>query len=105
MEQTALRILERIARNLPAEKLAYRMIEAPEIGPVYIAWGKDGVGRYHGVGGIGEDDVIDMARTLEFKEGSSIKQIRAALIQDAVNTAMALKPRGLASRQYWKYNG
>ena len=79
MESRELTILERIARNLPARKMNFGVSEQ-EFGPVYLAWGKDNDGTFHGVWGF-----RGVARIMEFTKNSTVKGVKQLLLDDAAN--------------------
>jgi len=78
-------ILERIARNLPTIKLKFGQVKTDR-GPIYFAWGNDYAGRYYGVWGgdvVVDEETHSIARDLEFKNGTTEKDVRQTLIDDA----------------------
>lgn len=80
MEGTVLERAERFVRNLPITKIQFRRTET-DLGPIYLAYGKDGEGVYHGVWVVEEPSFI--LRTLTFNPGVTVAQVRASLIANA----------------------
>ena len=95
MESRELAILERCARNLPAKKLTYHYADMTW-GRVYMAWGRDMAGRYHGIWGC-----RDVARPLEFKLGTTATQVADVLMLDAEGFVESRLTRGLLDPVYW----
>lgn len=91
MEGVALERLERMARNMPVEKLTMQSIESLQ-GVIYFAYGADGEGKIHGIWGHRE-----IGRTLEFKKGTSIDTVRQVLVKDAEGHIEQLIQKGLMS--------
>ncbi len=91
MEGVTLERLERMARNMPVEKLAMHSIESQQ-GVIYFAYGADGEGKIHGIWGHRE-----IGRTLEFKKDTSIDTVRQVLVKDAAGHIEQLIEKGLMS--------
>ena len=91
MEGVILERLERMARNMPVEKLAMHVIES-EQGVIYFAYGSDPGGKIHGIWGHRE-----IGRTLEFKKDTSIATVRQVLVNDAAGHIEQLIQKGLLS--------
>lgn len=83
--------LERMARLMPVKNLVMRSIESRE-GVIYFAHGMDGQGVIHGIWGHRE-----IARTMEFKQGTSVKHARQTLVSDAAGHIEQLIQKGLLS--------
>ncbi|RJR37222.1 MAG: hypothetical protein C4576_23025 [Desulfobacteraceae bacterium] len=99
MNSVALIRLERMSRNMPVRKL--HMEFAPsKLGRIYLAWGEDGLGTYHGMWGIGIGDQA-VARSLEFKKDTSVDSIRDALILDALGFAQMAYDRHMHDEGWW----
>ncbi len=99
METVELEILERIARFLPVKKI-FLGYEGNGINKVYMAWGKNSVGEYIGLWGC-----RNIARTLEFKKGTTVKKVKLALALDADAFVEDLKDHGLLNDQEEKLLG
>ncbi len=91
MEGMILERLERMARNMPVKKLAMHSCES-EQGVIYFAYGPDTHGKIHGIWGC-----RDIGRTLQFKKGTSIKNVRQVLVNDATGHIEQLIHKGLMS--------
>ena len=91
MEGVVLERLERMARNMPVEKLKMHSVESRE-GVIYFAYGPDPQGVIHGIWGH-----RDMGRTLEFKKDTSIEDVRQVLVNDAAGHIEQLIGKGLLS--------
>jgi hypothetical protein len=91
MERVVLERLERMARNMPVEKLATHSIDS-EQGVIYFAYGEDKTGKIHGIWGHRE-----IGRTLEFKKGTSVSNVRRVLVNDAAGHIEQLIEKGLMS--------
>ena len=106
MDNSDIAKIERIARNLPCKKLSYGKTDVPGYGPVYYAWGHSG-SKYVGlVAAGGDNNTLSFCQApIEFKDGTTAKEVREALIALAVGTVTQLKPRGLMAREHWAANG
>ncbi len=91
MEGVSLERLERMALNMPVEKLGMFSLEA-EQGVIYFAYGMAPTGAIHGIWGH-----RDIGRTVEFKKGTSIKNVRQLLVNDAAGHIEQLIQKGLIS--------
>ncbi len=91
MEGVVLERLERMARNLPVEKLAMHSVDSGQ-GVIYFAYGLDVQGKIHGIWGH-----CEIGRTLEFKKGTSIENVRQVLVNDAAGHIEQLIQKGLMS--------
>ncbi len=83
--------LERMARNMPVEKLAMHSVES-EQGVIYFAYGLDTRGKIHGIWGH-----RDIGRTLEFKKDTPIETVRQLLVNDAAGHIEQMIGKGLLS--------
>ena len=77
MESSDLVILERMARNFPVKRITMGRVEG-DYGVVYLAWGKDATGVYHGIWGH-----AGVARTLESTKGAKLKMFKEIMLRDA----------------------
>ncbi len=91
MEGIILQRLERMARNMPVEKLAMHSVESSN-GVIYFAYGSDKHGKIHGIWGH-----RDMGRTLEFKKDTSMEDVKQVLVNDAAGHIEQLIGKGLLS--------
>ena len=91
MEGVILERLERMARNMPVKKLVMRSVEN-EHGVIYFAYGSDREGKIHGIWGHRE-----IGRTVEFKKGTSIENVRQLLVNDAAGHIEQLIQKGVLS--------
>lgn len=97
MEGPQLKILERVARNLPiVTPLEMRTVEAPW-GKVYIAFGKDAVSGIHGIWGL-----RDIARTIEFKPGTAENMVVRVLYEDACGFGRLAFAAGMYDEGWWR---
>ena len=86
--------LERIARNLPIAS-DLEMIRVPtRFGDVFIAYGTDGVGTYHGVWGL-----RDIGRTISFSAGVPETKVKQMLLDDADWFGTLCAERGIYDMQ------
>lgn len=94
-----LEIVERVVRNLPITKPEFLSFDT-DIGPVYVALGKDGFGRFHGVWAFTRG--IGMAQPLEFAPN----QMRSLVIKELFNSGYAmmseLHQRGMLADHYFR---
>ena len=81
--------LERIARNLPITDVVMERTEF-EHGEIFLAYGQDGNGQYHGVWGCRQ-----WGRPVEFAKGVTEKQVKQALVDDAVDFVALSVEKGL----------
>ena len=77
MESRELIILERMARNFPVKRISMGRVEG-DYGVVYLAWGKDRTGVYHGIWGH-----MGIARTMESTKGAKLKMFKEIMLRDA----------------------
>ena len=77
METSDLVILERIARNFPVKRINMGRVEG-DYGIVYLAWGRDATGVYHGIWGH-----MGVARTFESTKGAKLKKFKEIMLRDA----------------------
>ncbi len=77
METRDLVILERMARNFPVKRITMGRVEGP-YGIVYLAWGRDTTGVYHGIWGY-----MGVARTMESTKGAKLKMFKKIMLRDA----------------------
>lgn len=91
MEQESLVRLERIARNLPIGRLSMCRMDS-STGEIFFAYGRANDGVIHGVWGC-----RDIGRTLEFKKGTKIKEVKQVLVNDAAGHIGQLIDKGLMS--------
>ena len=77
METRDLVILERMARNFPVKRITFGRGEGP-YGVVYLAWGRDATGVYHGIWGH-----MGVARTMESTKGAKLKMFKKIMLRDA----------------------
>ena len=95
----AVEVLERIARNLPIRgKINYRRFKSSR-GEILFAYGKDGFGIYHGVWGTTRGP--GLARTVEFKKGSTARQVTDLLISDAYEAVGDFETHDLMDEGIW----
>jgi hypothetical protein len=81
--------LERIARNIIQTHLRMERVDA-NLGNIYLAHGYNAANNLAGVWGY-----MDVARDLEFNEGTSLDEVRQALLNDAAGTIEMMAERGL----------
>ena len=77
MESRDLVILERMARNFPVKRMSFGRVEGP-YGVVYLAWGRDATGVYHGIWGH-----MGVARTLQSTKSAKLKMFKKIMLRDA----------------------
>lgn len=77
MESRELVILERMARNFPVNRITMGRVEG-DYGVVYLAWGRDATGVYHGIWGH-----MGVARTLQSTKGAKLKMFKEIMLRDA----------------------
>ena len=77
MESGDLVILERMARNFPVKRIYMGRVEG-DYGVVYLAWGRDSTGVYHGIWGH-----MGVARTMESTKGAKLKMFKEIMLRDA----------------------
>lgn len=95
MDSPDLMALERVARNLPVKNVEFGRIEGG-YGTIYLAWGLDGDDCYHGVWGCRR-----VARGLEFKKGTSAKEVRRMLELDANEFVESMERNGCLRENFW----
>jgi len=81
--------LERVARNLINSRLQLTVVEG-DLGNIYLATGLNAERTLVGLWGH-----RGVARDIEFKDGTSIEDIRAALVTDATGMIELFHERGL----------
>ncbi len=77
MKSGELVILERMARNFPVKRIFMGRVEG-DYGVVYLAWGRDMTGVYHGIWGH-----MGVARTLQSTKGAKLKMFKEIMLRDA----------------------
>lgn len=97
MESVELERLERIARNLPIVSPLEMGHADTDLGVVYMAWGRDGAGRYHGVWGC-----RGVARTVQFNDLATPETIKQLLMDDAYWFTKEQHKRGMLEKGFWK---
>ena len=96
MSQSDLEKLERIARNFPlVSDLEMERADCP-FGEIFIAYGRDGNGHYHGIWGIN-----GVARTAMFKKELSKEDVQWTLLTDAQEYCALAAPRGMFEEGWW----
>jgi len=92
-------MLERIARNLPIRgKIVFRRFQSNR-GEILFAYGKDGFGVYYGVWGVTRGP--GLARTVEFKKGTTAKQVTDLLISDAYEAVGDFARHDVMDKELW----
>jgi hypothetical protein len=91
MNSEALAKLETIARNLPCKSIRMERTDWQH-GEIYLAYGQDGTGRFHGVWGC-----RDWARTMEFTEATTQDQARQRLVDEAAEFIALSVEKGLVN--------
>ena len=95
-----LEIVERVVRNLPITKPEFLFVET-DLGPLYIALGKDGFGRYHGVWAFTRG--IGCAQPVEYAPN----QMRSLVIKDLTATGYAMLSEmhrhGMLAENYFRH--
>ncbi len=89
MEDISLARLERIARNIITDRLRMERVEG-DFGIIYLAHGTNADGNIVGLWGY-----RDKARDIEFKEDTSLDDVRQVLINDASGLMELLDEKGL----------
>lgn len=89
MEPIELERLERMARNMPVEKIQMKRIEHDE-DEIFFAYGSAPSGEIHGIWGY-----RGIARTMEFKKDTTVEDVRQALVNDAAGTIERWIDKGL----------
>lgn len=89
MEDVSLLRLERVARNIIQTHLQMEQVEA-NLGNIYLAHGYNADNDLVGIWGY-----MDVARDMEFNEGTTLDEVRQALLNDAAGTIEMMAERGL----------
>ena len=89
MEAMSLTRLERIARDIVHSHLRMEQVEANN-GTIYLAHGFDAENNIVGIWGY-----CDVARNLEFHDGTTVEEVRQAMLNDAAGTIEMMAERGL----------
>jgi len=92
METSELEIAERIARNLPGDKLDMASVEDKKIGMIYIATKVDLDGCPHGLWACN-----GTARTIHFKKDTNLGTVRQVLVNDAAAFTEEMQAKGVFS--------
>lgn len=91
MEEPELLILTKIANSMPCKKMQMGQVDT-SYGPLYMAWGKDPEGKYHGLWG-----TCGIAMPIEFKKDTKEWQVREVLEMSAATLLKELEQQGLIS--------
>lgn len=94
MQDISLLRLERVLKNLPIVGEPTMLHTPCQHGEVYIGYGKDGNGVYHGAWGVGEGG-FDMGQPALFNPGVTEEQVRKVLFVAAADWAENCSIRGL----------
>lgn len=88
--------LERIARNFPIVTPLEMEYEDTPHGTVYLAYARDGNGKYHGIWGAN-----GVAHTVEFKPEATQQDVRFVLLADAQEYCDLAAERGMFDDGWW----
>ena len=89
LDDPELAILSRIANHMPCKKMKMGRVDTT-YGPLYMAWGKDAEGRYHGLWG-----TCGIAMPVEFKKSAREWEVKEVLEMSAATLLQTLEAEGL----------
>ena len=94
-----LAIVERVVRNLPITKPEFLFLET-DLGPLYIALGRDGFGKYHGVWAFTRGPGV--MQTIEFAPNQSKTLVVKELVSVGYDMLNEMHVRGMLDSGYFK---
>ena len=91
MGDPELYLLTKIANMMPCRKMKMGQVDTV-YGPLYMAWGKDAEGKYHGLWG-----TCGIAMPVEFKKDTRERDVKGVLEMAAATMIKSLEAEGLIS--------